>query len=159
MISTKNPAHEIRCLITESLSLQRGNRNYFMRSSDGVIENTESLKMLEYNSCKIQSYGISWSFKCDVVLGNCYAEVITVRRRGLCGNHAWFRPLLTAGHVSRITGIWVKKSVTREMHGVPRIVNSEHYSDRRIDMSIPQTLLIGFAFRGRDKEGKELVRC
>lgn len=50
------------------------------------------------------------------------------------------------------------KSVTREMHGVPTIVNSEHHSDRRIGMSIPQTLLTGFDFRGRDKEDKGLLR-
>lgn len=41
---------------------------------------------------------------------------------------------------------------------IPGIVNSAHYSDRRIDMSIPQTLLIGFDLRGRDKEGKEFLR-
>lgn len=81
MISTKNAAHEIRCLIIESLSVHRGNRNYFMKSSDGITENTVSLKMLKYNSCKIQSYGISWSLKCNVVLGSCYAEVLTVGKR------------------------------------------------------------------------------
>lgn len=37
--------------------------------------------MLKYNSCKIQSYGISWSLKCNVVLGNCYAEVIAIRKK------------------------------------------------------------------------------
>lgn len=159
VISTKNPAHEIRCLIIESLSVQRGNRNYCMKSSDGIIENTVSFKMLKYNSCKIQSYGISWSLKYSVVLGNCYAEVITVKKkRGVFGSNAWFRLWLTAGHVSHITGIWVKKSVTREMHDVLRIVNSEHDSDRRLDMSIPQTLLIGFDLRGRDKKSEKLLR-
>lgn len=59
---------------------------------------------------------------------------------------------------SHITAIWVKKSVTQEMHSVPRIVNSEHYSDRRIDMSIHQTLLTGFDFRGKDKDDKKLLR-
>lgn len=59
---------------------------------------------------------------------------------------------------SHITAIWVKKSVTQEMHSVPRIGKSEHYSDRRIDMNIHQTLLIGFDFRGRNKDDKELLR-
>lgn len=108
VISIKNPAPEIRYLIIESLSVQWWNRNYFMKNTDSIIENTVSLKILKYNSCKIQSYTISWSFKHNVVLENCYAEVITVRQSGIFGSSQCFRSLLTASCVSHITGIWVK---------------------------------------------------
>ena len=131
-----------------------------MKNSDSIIENTVSFKMLKCNSCKIQSYAIGWSMKCNVVLENCYTEVIAVRQSGIFGSSPCFRTVLTASHVSHNTGIWIKKiSNTGEMYSVPRIVNSEHYSGKGIDMSIPQTLLIGFDSRGKDKEDEDLMRC
>lgn len=162
MISTKNPAHEIRCLLIESLSVQRGNRNYFMKSSDGITENAVSLKMLKYNSCKIQSYGISWSLKCNVVLGNCSAEVTTVRKRGVFGSIAWFRLWLTAGHVSRVTEIWVKKSVTWEMHGVLRLwiwtlFRQKNWQEHSSDIAGR----IWFQRKGQGRQGivEDLIHC
>lgn len=107
MISIKNPAPEIRYLIIESLSVEWWNRNYFMKNSDSIAEDSLSLKLLEYNSCKIQSYAISRSFKCNV-LKKSYAGVMIVRQSRVFGSSLCFGSLLTASDVSCIPGIWVE---------------------------------------------------
>lgn len=121
----------IRCLIIESLSMQRGNRNYFMKSSDGIIENTVSLKMLKYNSCKRQSYGISWSFFWELLCRGCSSK-----KMGCVWKSCMVQVMVNNWSCDPYyKNLGKKISVTQEMYSVPRIVNSEHYSERRIDMS------------------------
>lgn len=78
-----------------------------MKNSDSITEDSLSLKLLKYNSCKIQSYAITGSFKSSD-LKNSYAEVMTVRQSGVFGSSLYFGSLLTASDVSCIPGIWVK---------------------------------------------------